>query len=178
MDFLTKIKKFKKMKKISVGDVVIYRDAKKRFEIDDYSFEKVIVVSVNPVVLIDQSGEHFWGNLNIDELFSIGEADVDVLKNSLTGVSRMFLSRELWKKTVVRYLAEYGSRIERSLNFDPKEVMEGLENGKNLEELKHIALEVIPKLTKLKTINYISEKIDEITKIWGQKHNDWKKHEK
>jgi len=163
---------------VLVGDIVKFKDTSRRFEVGDNAFEKVVVSSVNPVVLMNEGGGHFWAILNIDELFVVGKADVDTIKKVLEGMSRMFLSRELWRRTIVKFLGEYGKSVELDCNFDPKEITQSLESDISAEELQNISLTIIPKLTELKTINYISEKVDEITKQWGEKQKNWKKCEK
>lgn len=163
---------------ISVGDIVKFKDTSKCFKVGEDDFEKVIVASVSPVVLINEVGSHFWANLNIDELLTVGKADVDIIKKVLEGMSRIFLSRELCQRTIIKFLAEYGKSVELDCNFDPKEITQVLEGDISTEELQNISLTIIPKLTELKTINYISEKVDEITKRWGEKQKKWKKGEK
>jgi len=163
------------MKTISVGNIVTFKDTNKRFKIDEHSFEKVVVLSVSPIILMNEDGGHFWGNLDPDELFVVGEAGIDTLKKVLKCTSQMFLVRELWRKTIVVFLAEYGKSVELDCDFDPEQAMESLEGDISPEELQNISLTIIHKLTELKTINYISEKVDEITKQWGKKQKNWKK---
>ena len=155
---------------ILVGDIVKFKDTSKCFEVGEDDFEKAVVLNVSPIILMNEGGGHFWANLNIDELLVVGKADIDVLKKVLKSVSQMFLVREFWRMTIVRFLAEYGKSVELDCNFDPKEITQSLESDISAEELQNISL-----ITELKTINYISEKVDEITKRWGEKQKNWKK---